>query len=261
MTNRRLWIPWLDALAVAIWGVLMLKYWLTGKLNILIHPAYHGLCVAGGIGLLVVGGVKLWQLWQQQQRSRTHPNRSGLPEGDVPAQSHLTLFPPGWGSRLLLVAALAGLLINPRPFASQTALQVGVTDLLSSTRSQPQSFRSLKNPETRTLVDWMRTLNVYPEPDEYTGDRVNVTGFVIDPEELPQGYLIVSRFVITCCAADAYPIGLPVKLPPNSPNYPPDTWLSVQGEMITETLAKQRKLVIQANKIETIPEPKNPYDY
>lgn len=253
MTNHRLWIPWLDALALAVWGLLMLKYWLTGKLNILIHPAYHWLCVAGGLGLLGVGGLKIWQLWKQHRRVRR--------EVDLLPESHLTLFPPGWGSMLLLVAAIAGLLINPRPFASQTALQVGVTDLLSSTRSQPKSFRSLKNPEQRTLIDWMRTLNVYPEPDEYAGDRVNVTGFVIHPEELPEGYFIISRFVITCCAADAYPIGLPVKLPPNSPDYPPDSWLSVQGEMIAETLARQRKLVIQADKIETIPEPKNPYDY
>lgn len=251
--KQRLWIPWLDALALAVWGLLMLKYWLTGKLNILIHPAYHWLCVAGGLGLLGIGGFKLWQLWKQHRRVQK--------EVEMLDQLHLTLFPPGWGSMLLLVAAIAGLLITPRPFASQTALQVGVTDLLSVTRSQPKSFRSIKKSEERTLIDWIRTLNVYPEPDEYTGDKVSVTGFVIHPPELPENYLVISRFVITCCAADAYPIGLSVKLPPNSPEYPADTWLSLQGKMITEKLTDRRQLVIQASQIETIPEPKNPYNY
>jgi uncharacterized repeat protein (TIGR03943 family) len=251
--KHRLWIPWLDALTLVVWGLLMLKYWHTGKLNILIHPAYHWLCVVGGLGLFAIGGFKIWQLWTV--------HRQVLREVESLTQSHLTLFPPGWGSLLLLVAAIAGLLITPRPFSSQTALQVGVTDLLSATRSQPQSFRSLKKPEDRTLIDWIRTLNIYPEPDEYTGDKVSVTGFVIDPPELPDGYLVIARFVITCCAADAYPIGLPVKLPSNSPKYPADSWLSIQGEMMTEKLADRRKLVIQAIEINKIPEPKNPYDY
>ncbi|MFM8009306.1 MAG: TIGR03943 family protein, partial [Dolichospermum sp.] len=29
-------IPWLDVVAIAAWGILMLKYWLTGKLYLLI---------------------------------------------------------------------------------------------------------------------------------------------------------------------------------------------------------------------------------
>jgi len=37
-------------------GHLMLKYWLTGKLNLLIHPDYW--LVIAGAGLLVVGGLK-----------------------------------------------------------------------------------------------------------------------------------------------------------------------------------------------------------
>lgn len=254
----RNWSLWLDGLAIAAWGILLLKYWLTGKLRILIHPAYTWLCVVGGIGLLAMGGLKLWEVWQIQRQNQARGNGlAGMPEAQ-----HVTLLPSGGSAMLLLVVAIIGLMSTPRAFASQTAMERGVTELLSATRSQPQRFRSAKKPEERSLLDWVRTLNVYPEPDAYAGQNAKVQGFVIPaPESWSDGYFIVSRFVITCCAADAYPVGLPVKLTGDLSAYPPDTWLDVEGTIVTETLDETRKLVIQASAISEIPEPKNPYDY
>jgi uncharacterized repeat protein (TIGR03943 family) len=242
-------LPWLEVLAIAAWGSLMLKYWLTGKLNLLIHPDYFWLVITGGLGLLVVAVLKAWQLLRQRRRT-------------IPVVQHISLLPPGFSSTLLLATALLGLMFTPRVFASQTALQRGVTDFLAATRSQPQAFRSSVKPEERSLVDWVRTLNVYPEPDAYTGQKVKVQGFVIHPPELPLNYFLLSRFVISCCAADAYPVGLPVKLTENRQAYPPDTWLEVEGQMSTENLEDKRQLTIQASAPpKKIPEPKNPYEY
>jgi uncharacterized repeat protein (TIGR03943 family) len=67
--------------------------------------------------------------------------------------------------------------------------------------------------------------------------------------------------VITCCAADAYPVSLPVKLTQSRDTYKPDSWLEIEGQMITESLAGKRQLVIEAKSIKGIDEPKNPYDY
>lgn len=238
---------WLDVLAIAAWGCLMLKYWLTGKLNLLIHPNYFWLVITGGCGLLVVALLKTWQLLHQPRRAVT--------------VQHVSLLPPGFSSILLLVTAILGLTFTPRVFASQTALQRGVTDFLVATRSQPQAFRSSLPPEQRSLVDWVRILNVYPEPDAYTGQKVKVQGFVIHPPELPPEYFLLSRFVITCCAADAYPVGLPVKLTQPG-DYPADTWLEVEGQMLTETIVGKRQLIIQASvPPKKIVEPSNPYEY
>jgi uncharacterized repeat protein (TIGR03943 family) len=241
--------PWLDALAITIWGILMLQYWLTGKLYLLIHPNFFGLVIFCGIALLMIGLLKMREVWRQRRRAVT---------ANV---QHLNLFPPGWGSALLLAVAILGLMVTPRVFASDTALQLGVTDLLSSGRVQPQSFRPSIRPEERSLVDWARTLNVYPEPDSYIGQKAKVQGFVIHPPDIGEEYIFLARFVITCCAADAYPVGLPVKLPENQKRYPPDTWLEVEGEMTTETLAGKRNLTIAANSIKEIPQPRNPYSY
>ncbi len=244
-------LPWLDVLAIAAWGILFLKYWFTGKLNLLIHPNYMGLTVVSGVVLLLLSGIKAALLVKQARRSV----RGGATE------QHLTLFPPGWSTALLLGTAILGLLISPRAFASQTAIDRGVNDTITLTRVKPQAFRAATNSEEKTLVDWVRTLAVYPEPDAYAGQKAKVQGFVVYPKDLPQDYLLLSRFVITCCAADVYPVSLPVKLTQSRDFYKPDTWLEIEGQMMTTEMSGKRQLTIVAKTLKPIQEPKNPYDY
>ncbi|HBB35409.1 MAG TPA: TIGR03943 family protein [Cyanobacteria bacterium UBA8803] len=251
----QLWLAMLDIWALAAWGVLLITYWLNGKLSLLIHPNYFLLVMSTGIVLLILAALKGFQLISQLR------SRSSGPITLVPMGQHMSWFPPGWSSGLLIITAILGLLIEPKVFTSQTAIQRGVTESLAITRSQPQSFRSASKPEERSLIEWIRTLNVYPEPDAYKGQKVNVQGFIVYPPNLPSQYLLITRFVITCCAADAYPVSLPVKLKGNRNAYKPDTWIEVQGQMITETLNNKRQLTIEANSIKEIPEPANPYNY
>ncbi len=245
--------PWLDVLAIAAWGVLFLKYWLTGKLYLLIHPNYIWLTVVAGLALLVLAGLKAIDLRRQAKR----PKRTV----GVANQSHITLFPPGLSSTLLLIIAIGGLMFTPRAFASQTAFDRGINDTLTMTRVKPQAFRASENSENKSIIDWIRTLTVYPEPDAYNGQKAKVQGFVVYPPNMPNQYLLISRFVITCCAADVYPVSLPVKLTNGRDSYKPDSWFEVEGQMITETLAGKRQLVIEAKSLKPIDEPKNPYDY
>ncbi|HEY9848386.1 MAG TPA: TIGR03943 family protein [Leptolyngbyaceae cyanobacterium] len=298
-------LPWLDVITIIAWGILLLKYWVTGKLYLLIHPDYFWLVIVAGFVLLSIGSLKALSLVYTQQTLDRIPKNVGkgliayllwlvitvgglllqiagfkkgfslmsrllnfqdelISEKTYPSYSqnqHITVFPLGWSSTLLLITAILGFLITPRVFNSQTALERGVTDTLLMTRSQPQEFRSAKKPEERSLIDWVRTLNTYPEPDAYAGQKVKVKGFVVHPKELPDNYLLLSRFVLTCCAADAYPIGLPVKLNTSRSAYQPDKWLEIEGMMIAETFGDKRQLTIQANSLTPIPEPKNPYDY
>ncbi|AKG22906.1 TIGR03943 family putative permease subunit [Calothrix sp. 336/3] len=242
-------LPWLDVLAITAWGILLLKYFFTGKLNLLIHPNYFWLVNVAAIGLLIVSFFKTKQLLKKRRVD------------NLPNVQHLAVFPPGWGSTLLIITAILGFIISPQVFASDKALKRDVSDLLGSTRVKPQAFRTSVRPEERSLVDWVRTLNVYPEPDAYTGQKAKVQGFVIHPSDLTKEYLFLARFVLTCCAADAYPIGLPVKLGTTREEYPADTWLEIEGKMTTETLNGKRQLTISPTSIKKIDQPKTPYSY
>ena len=242
--------------AVLSWGILLLKYALTGQYQLLIHPNYFYLMLASSILLLIIGIIKIKQLLTISIATNN--------------ESHLTIFPPGIGSSLLLVAAIAGFLIPPTVLTSSTALQRGITETLPATRALPQTFVTQTQPEERSLIEWVRTLNAYPEPDAYTGQPAKITGFVIDLPELPDNYVLLSRFILTCCAVDAYPVFIPVELPSNSDRYTADTWLEVTGKMTTQTLTipdrsqtpqEKRRLVLKADNIEQIPTPSNPYSY
>jgi uncharacterized repeat protein (TIGR03943 family) len=220
----------------------------------LIHPNYTWLTVLCGLSLLGLSGLRGYQLWQARA-SQVRPSRPTNLQ-------HLTLLPPGWGSLLMIAVAILGLTITPRAFASETALQRGLNDNTLLTQVKPQAFRSASKPEDRSLVDWVRTLQLYPEPDAYLGQKVKVRGFAVHTPGSAQ-YLLITRFVITCCAADAYPISLPVKLPDGADRrtYPVDKWFEVEGRMLTETLNNRRQAVIQATALKSVEEPANPYDY
>ncbi len=253
-------LPWLDVITFTAWGALFLRYWSSDLLALLIHPNFFPLVLGTGLILLMLASFKTLTMI----RSKLIPSNPG-------STSHITLFPPSLSLALMLGVAIIGFLIPPGVLTSQTAMQRGVSETLPVTRSQPASFRATVKPENRTLIEWVRTLNAYPEPDAYVGQKANVTGFVVHSPNLPDNYLLLTRFVISCCAVDAYPVALPVKLEQDKDTYPPDTWLEVQGQMITETLefegttqgssTEQRKLVISAQAIEIVPTPRDPYEY
>jgi uncharacterized repeat protein (TIGR03943 family) len=237
---------WLDLTAITAWGILLLKYAIDGTLYILVHPSYYLLVTVTGGCLLLIGIFQSWRLYRGKI--------------DNSPELHSSLLPQGVTTMLLLGTAIAGLIITPKLFTSKAAIQRGVSsEAVTVTRSQTQSFRASVKPESKTLVDWVRTLNNYPEPDAYLGQKVNINGFVFYPKDLPANYLMLSRFVITCCAADAYPVALPVKFTGTRQTYLQDSWLQVKGKAIVETFNGSRQLVIEASELKSIPAPKNPY--
>lgn len=241
------WPTFWDALALLLWGLMLLRYWWSGRLSVLLHPDYHWLAIGAGWVLVLLAG---WRTLALFQAPKKYDNAG-----------HIALFPRRWSLMVLLAIAVFGLIYVPRPFASDAALARGIADPVGLTRSQPQRFARNTPPAERSVIDWIRLLNVYPEPDAYTDQPVNVTGFVIHPPEWDDNYLMVARFVLTCCAADAYPVGLPVKLTGDRTEFAPDSWISVQGEMLTETIDGQRRLVIEPQEVLAVSEPKNPYEF
>ena len=253
------WRPWLDVAAIGAWGALLLTYWRTGRLALLVHPIYNGLIVAAGMLLLIASAFAALK----QIRGRSSTRSGALGVGD--AEEHLTVLPPTLTSGVLLTAAILGLLIAPKPLASAKAMQQQTSASVTVTRSNPQSFRANQDPAERSLVEWVRLLNVYPEPDAYQGQAMEISGFVLPSiagDGLPSDYIWLARFTITCCAADAYPLRLPVQLPSGGPrSYDADTWLAVTGTAQTATLGRDRQLVVQATQIRPIDAPANPYEY
>jgi putative membrane protein len=65
---------------------------------------------------------------------------------------------------------------------------------------------------TFTMQDWVGALSADPNPKDYAGKPVQISGIVLhSAASMPPGYIMVMRYQVTCCIADARPVGLIVK--------------------------------------------------
>ncbi|MGQ9838889.1 MAG: TIGR03943 family putative permease subunit [Cyanobacteriota bacterium] len=228
-----------EAVGLSLLGILLVVYHWRGSLLMLINPNYVNVVLLAGLCLL---GLGIGRWWGAKKAAAV--------------ETHTSVLGPRLGAGLLILTALLGFWIEPQPLSSQTALNRGVSPYLGVSRSQPQAFRPKIDPRQRTLLDWVRTLDVYPDPYNYVDQPVQVQGFVI-PEERPD-HFVIARFLISCCAADAYPVGLPVQWP-GAEDLATDSWLRLEGRMAIEQRNNTSQLVIVAERIEPLPVPANPY--
>jgi hypothetical protein len=85
------------------------------------------------------------------------------------------------------------------------------------------------------------------------GMRVDFIGFV----SKPGAALRLSRFFVTCCAADAIAYSVKVKPAAGTPAFTDDTWVRVRG---TLTGRPGTTLAVAATEIDDVPKPSNPYN-
>jgi len=87
------------------------------------------------------------------------------------------------------------------------------------------------------------------------GQQVDLTGFVMQAAASQKAPFQLGRFYITCCVADAIPISVPVYPTLAHGSFPKDSWLEVKGALAE----RGGKLVVDAEQIESIPQPSHPY--
>ncbi|MDX2270760.1 MAG: TIGR03943 family protein [Cyanobacteriota bacterium] len=238
------WQSGSEALALLLLGVLLLSYRLGNQLFLVVQKDFIWAVTLTGCLLLTLGCYRIGRFWQGEASPTSHPATPLKPLG-------------GW---LLIATCCLGFWIPPQPLSGQTALNRGVAQNLGTTRYETVEFRPQLDPAQRSLIDWVRLLNAYPDPQTYVGQPVNLKGFVVHPESAPPNQFWITRFLISCCAADAYPVGLPVHWSEGE-SLPADSWQMVQGRMTVETIAGSPQLVIQAENVTPMPTPTNPYDH
>ncbi len=208
-----------------------------------IRPDYDLFTTAMGFVLLLSG---VWTLLF------SHDNRSNHHANEVKMFTTAAAF----------IFVIAGILTPRQSLSSNTAfrrgpnqnMQIGALDSNPSTLVSPllQKVESTNY----TIADWIKLLQIDPEPSNYEGRAVTVDGF-IQPKE--NGYFLVARFVLSCCIVDASPIGIYVNQ--KLDDLQADEWVRVSGKFIVQEVDGKRVLAIDPDSIIKIPEPLNPYFY
>ena len=100
----------------------------------------------------------------------------------------------------------------------------------------------------------LRSRDAMKELVKRAGAEVDFTGFVTRDAGQPADEFTLTRFLISCCVADA--LGVEVRIvgaPPGE--YKKDEWVRVTGAMYP----LGREVIVDATEIERVPKPRHPY--
>jgi uncharacterized repeat protein (TIGR03943 family) len=180
------------------------------------------------------------------------------------------------GRQRLAVVALSvpivlGLLVPPQVLGSAA---IGDQDITSGASVQPGFSQTATDfdmnrayepagkqadPLQRNVLQWRRVLSSVRDPvATFSGQPVDVIGFVHRTPTTPPDQINLARFVIRCCIVDANSVALVVQTSEASA-LELDTWVRVQGAFAAGTVNGQRGLVIAPTRIEPVPQPSRPY--
>jgi uncharacterized repeat protein (TIGR03943 family) len=223
--------------ALALWGLLLLRSALDGRLDLLLRAVFHPLVAVAGAGLMALAIAQLAQ---------GRPGAPGARERVRPAERWLVLL-----TALLTAAVLAW---PPAPSFADLASQ------RPRDQSAEEELAFVLPPSQRSLTDWVRLLRAQPDPQLFLGDPVRISGFVWPvPGEPPQ----LARLLVRCCLADASPVGLPVRWAALGPAPPADQWLAIEGVMAVEPDPQTgggQRVVVVPRRIRSIPRPARPLE-
>jgi len=229
----------LQAVALALWGLVLLRSSIDGRLDLLLRGVFHPLVSIAGLLLLVWAMLLVLPL--QGRRSKT----VAPVVAEAVTRRH-------WQS-LVATALIAVLLIGlpPNPSFADLAQRRPGDD------SSEAELAFVLPPAQRSLTDWVRLLRTQSDPRLYVGDPVRISGFVLPRNDGPP---LLARLLVRCCLADGTPIGLPVRWPAGNPLPKADQWLQITGSMAVQQGLDGEELVVIPQRISVIPRPRRPLE-
>jgi len=236
--------------------VVVATVWLgvTGQLGLYIHPRYFGFTmVMAALGLVFVVASFFFSssFVASTPAAKTTSRR-------------LVLSVAGSGL-LLVIAAVTALALPPATLTSATATQREVNSGgldTSDAAEQAATLVGTGDYERLSVKEWVSLLAQSDDPALFADKTAKLTGFVLPDADDPDNVFYVARFVVTCCAVDAQPIGVPVYLPGWSSTYSTDEWVEVEGTFTPNPSGRaQASLAVEPTTIESVEQPSDPYVY
>lgn len=231
-------------------GAVTLRLTLTGAYTSYVRVGMFWLLIVSGVLLTYLGLAALWRLYGSTA-AHAGPDDDddgghghGHAHAGVPGVAFLLLLPmlvayavapPSLGAFSAQQAAGSVLPDERRGFAALTPGPDGVSDL------------KLGEAVRRALYD---------EAQSLSGQRVRLVGFVVPGEQA--GTVLLTRFVIRCCAADGTPAQVELAMPPAAGPLPDDTWVEVVAGFQGATDGEPPRFV--AESVRQVGPPDDPYE-
>lgn len=164
------------------------------------------------------------------------------------------------GIVLVALPILLGLTIPPKPLGAGAMdnrdIQVGTLTSVNS----PENAAFLTPPAERNIVDWLKAFKLADGPERFNGQEGQVLGFVYQDERFDSTQFMVSRFIVSCCVADASPVGLIVEWS-ETPALDEDQWVTVRGTFQVGEFDGEVMPILMAEDVTVTESPEHPYLY
>jgi uncharacterized repeat protein (TIGR03943 family) len=161
---------------------------------------------------------------------------------------------------VVAIPLILGLVIPAKPLGAAALSTNGLSTSYSGTGNSSSTELTIA-PQDRNVLDWIRAFNGTDNLKQFEGQQADIVGFVYRDTRLDsKTQMMVARFAISCCVADASAIGLIVQTP-NANSFAQDGWVRVTGQFQIQDFAGQKTPVLVAAKIENTDQPAHPYLY
>jgi uncharacterized repeat protein (TIGR03943 family) len=244
---------WLGVTLSLVGVVAILWLGATGRLELYIHPRYTVFTIV----MAVIGGAASIAAFLVVP-GHGHDEHDDHDE-EKPRSGWRAALAIG-GSVLLVAASVLALLVLPP--ATLTSATADNRDIASSNTLADADTTSLVGGDstTFTVKDWATLLHQGLGDDFFAGKPAAISGFLVATEDPDVVY--VARFLVTCCAVDAQPLGVPVLLPGWEDDFAADDWVEVTGGFAPDPdPAAAEPIVLVPDTLDGIERPAQPYVY
>lgn len=220
----------------------------SGQLTWYINIRFVPLTIIGIVFLAVLAQT----VFAENRRSRQHElERPDHPHEHEHAPSSAALW-------IMLIPLAIGLLIPARPLDSSAFTTKGFNTAAPLVSSDSSASIFETESQERNILQWLKLFGYQDDITEFIGQDASVVGFVYFGDELEADQFFVSRFVVSCCAADGFAIAMPVQWA-ESNLLEQDAWVVVRGKIESIELNGTRAPLIVAESVDPADIPAQPY--
>jgi len=250
------------ALILVLLAMFLAQKFVSGQLYFYIGQRFGWLALVAIILLILLAG-SLNMLPGKDAKDHAHDRGDHEQGHDTHDHAHshsISSLVSPWPLILLTVPLVLGIVLPARPLGASAVGSRGVaTDIATSADEASVSLTVM--PGERNVLDWVRAMSAADDPvQHFAGQQADIVGFVYRDVRFAENQLMVARFTISCCVADASAIGLLVETP-DAQEYPLDSWVRVKGTFTPGSLDGQPMPVLLPDEIEQVEQPELPYLY
>ncbi|OXM62925.1 TIGR03943 family putative permease subunit [Amycolatopsis vastitatis] len=235
-------------------GGALVKIAVNGDYLRYVKPAQQPWIITGGLVMVVLGAVAIVRdvLAARAATAAVPPDDGHGHEEDGHAHSAR----PAW---LLLVPVLAVFLIAPPALGADSVIRTEARVPASAAAANSAAFPALPAGNVVTLpVNEFVSRAGWDKAGTLNGRTVSLTGFVVHTG----GSTLLARLVISCCAADAFPVTVRLR-GGEADHLASDAWIQVTGQVVPGTATRDNSYTpdFTPASLTTVPAPKDPYEY